>query len=88
MKNHSSLTYYFKKPTLNAHQACWISFLREFEFEIKHMKGKDNRVAYALSRKLNFVYEIMFSEVEIEAAKKYFEYQFLWQQAQNSTNIK
>jgi len=42
MTNHHSLTNYFKQPTLNARQAHRVDFLREFNFEIKHLKGKEN----------------------------------------------
>ena len=42
----------FDKPALNARQARWMEFLYEFDFEIKHIKGKENKVADALSRKV------------------------------------
>ena len=44
------LKYLFDQPTLNARQARWLEFLCEFDFEIKHIKGKENKVADALSR--------------------------------------
>ena len=46
------LKYWFAHPTLNARQARWLEFLCEFDFEIKHIKGKENKVADALSRKV------------------------------------
>ena len=46
-----SLKYLFKQENLNARQAQWSTFLSEFDFEIKHIKGKENKVAYAISRK-------------------------------------
>jgi len=49
MTDHHSLTNYFKQPTLNARQARWSDFLSSFDFEIKHLKGKENRVMDALS---------------------------------------
>ena len=42
----------FDQPTLNARKARWMEFLCEFDFEIKHIKGKENKVANALSRKV------------------------------------
>ena len=44
------------QPNLNAKQARWLAFLSEYDFEIKHIKGKENKVVDALSRnaKLNF----------------------------------
>ena len=42
----------FDQPTLNARQGRWLEFLCEFDFEIKHIKGKENKVVDALSRKV------------------------------------
>eukprot|EP00253_Pinus_taeda_P010363 PITA_10363 len=49
--DHHSLTNYFSQPTLNARQARWVDFLSGFDFDIKHLQGKENKVADALSRK-------------------------------------
>jgi hypothetical protein len=38
--NHSGLKYIFEKPTLKAIRKRWLEFLREYDFEIKHIKGK------------------------------------------------
>ena len=62
MTDHHSLTSYFSQPTLNARQARWVDFLGNFDFEIKHLKGKENRVADALSRKVHCIYEIGISK--------------------------
>ena len=50
--DHYGLKYLFDQPALNARQARWLEFLCEFDFEIKHIKGKENKVADALSRKV------------------------------------
>ena len=50
--DHCGLKYLFDQLTLNARQARWSEFLCEFDFEIKHIKGKENKVADALSRKV------------------------------------
>ena len=50
--NHCGLKYLFNQPTLNARQARWLEFLCEFDFEIKHIKGKENRAANAFNRKM------------------------------------
>ena len=50
--DHCGLKYLFDQPTLNARQAIWMEFVCEFDFEIKHIKGKENKVADALSRKV------------------------------------
>ena len=44
------LKYLFDQPDLNARQSIWLSFLSEYHFELKHIKGKENKVADALSR--------------------------------------
>ena len=57
MTDNKGLKYLLDQPNLNATQARWIAFLIEYDFEIQHIKGKENKVADALSRneKLNFV---------------------------------
>ena len=50
--DHCGLKYLFDHPTLNARKARWLDFLCEFDFEIKHIKGKENKVVDALSRKV------------------------------------
>ena len=51
--NHCDLKYLFDQPTLNARQARWMDFLCEFYFEIKHIKGKENKVVDALNMKVH-----------------------------------
>lgn len=63
MIDHHSLTNYFKKLTLNSRRARWVNFLSGFDFEIKHLKVKENWVTYALSGNAHCIYESSFSEV-------------------------
>jgi hypothetical protein len=51
--DHDSLKYLFEKPTLNTRQSRWLEFLCEYDFDIKHIKGKENKVVDALSRKVH-----------------------------------
>ena len=51
--DHMSLKYLFEQPNLNARQARWLEFWYEFEFDIKHVKEKENKVADALRRKFH-----------------------------------
>jgi hypothetical protein len=51
--DHNGLKYLFDQATLNARQTKWIEFLCEYDFDIKHIKGKENKVADALSRKVH-----------------------------------
>eukprot|EP00253_Pinus_taeda_P009241 PITA_09241 len=87
LTDHHSLTNYFSQPTLNVRQTRWADFLSGFDFDIKHLKGKENRVADALSRKVHCLYEITFSKWENSlqemmktAASQDVEYQRLKQQ--------
>jgi hypothetical protein len=60
---HNGLKYLFDQPTLNVRQIKWLEFLREYDFDIKHIKGKENKVVDALSRRvheLNVVTIIMY----------------------------
>jgi hypothetical protein len=96
LTDHSSLTNFFNQSSLNARQARWTTFLSEFDFEMKHLKGKENRVADALSRKLHCIYEVQISQVQSnipeiikEASLKDPEYTlFLWQQDKGSSKLK
>ena len=50
MTDNKGLKYLLNHPNLNARQARWLAFLSEYDFEIQHIKGKENKVADALSR--------------------------------------
>jgi hypothetical protein len=47
--DHNGLKYLFDQPTLNARQSRWLEFLYEYDFDIKHIKGKENKVVDALT---------------------------------------
>ena len=51
-KDHCGLKYLFDQPTLNARKDRWMDFLCEFDFEIKHIKRKENKVIDALNKKV------------------------------------
>ena len=53
---------------MNARKARWLAFLSEYDFKIQHIKGKENKVADALSRnaKLNFRAAISTYTTELE----------------------
>jgi hypothetical protein len=38
--NHMILKCIFEQPTLNARKTRWLEFLREYDFDINHIKGK------------------------------------------------
>ena len=49
--DHTGLIYIFTQLNLNARQRRWLKFLSEYNFGIEYIKGKENRVADALSRR-------------------------------------
>ena len=49
--DHKSLEYIFTQKDLNAHQQRWSELLSEYDFKISYIKGKENKVADALSRR-------------------------------------
>ena len=49
--DHESLKYLFTQPLLNNRQRGWMNLLSEYDFEIKYIEGKENKVADALSRR-------------------------------------
>ena len=49
-KENMSLKYLFEQSDLNARKSRWLAFLSEYHFELKHIKGKENKFADDLSR--------------------------------------
>jgi hypothetical protein len=54
----------FIQPDLNARQAIWLAFLRKFNFEVRHIKGMENKVANTLSRRVHRLFEININRAE------------------------
>ena len=52
MSDHSGLRYLFDQPNMNGRQAWWLAIIIEFDFEIRYIKGKENRVADDLRRQI------------------------------------
>ena len=57
MSNNISLKYLFDQQNLNARQARWLVFLSAYDFEIKHIKGKENKEVDPLriNERMNFI---------------------------------
>ena len=49
--DHQSLKHLFIQRDLNAKQRRWRKFMSEYDFEISYVKGKENVVVDALSRR-------------------------------------
>ena len=58
---HCGLKYLFDQSTLNSRKSRWLEFLCEFDFEIKHIKGKENKLVDALSRKVHEMHVVSLS---------------------------
>lgn len=52
MNSHSGLRYLFDQLNLNARKARWLFTISEFDFEIRHIKGKENKVTHSLCRRV------------------------------------
>jgi hypothetical protein len=67
---HSGLKYLFGQPTLNARQIRWLEFLSEYDFEIKHIIGKENKVVDALSKRVHEMNDITISMYKSDLKEK------------------
>jgi hypothetical protein len=70
LTDNSGVKYMFSQPFLNVRQARWLSFLSEFDFEVRHIKGKENKVADALRRRVHGLFEINISRVESDLEQR------------------
>jgi hypothetical protein len=64
MTDHFGLQHLFDQPKLNAIQARWMALLSEFDFKIKHIKGKENKVVDALSKSMKTIHLVAVSTSE------------------------
>jgi hypothetical protein len=64
LKDNSGVKYMFNQPDLNMRQARWLAFLSKFDFEVRHIKGKENNVVDALSCIIYGLFEINISREE------------------------
>jgi hypothetical protein len=55
---------------LNGRQNRWMALLSEFDFEIKHIKGKENRVVDALSRIIKTIHLAVVSTCETNVRER------------------
>jgi hypothetical protein len=68
--DNSGVKYMFNKPDLNARQARWLSFLSKFDFEVRQIKGKENKIADALSHRIHGLFEININRVESDLEQR------------------
>jgi hypothetical protein len=86
---HNGLKYLFDQPNLNARQRRWLEFLSKYDFDIKHIKGKENKVVDAINRRVHELhattirmYQSDLKDKIIEATKSDFQYKELVEKLQ------
>jgi hypothetical protein len=68
--HHNGLKYLFDQPNINSRQSRWLEFLREYDFDIKHIKGKENKVVDALSRRVHELHSTTISMYKTDIKRK------------------
>jgi hypothetical protein len=51
--DHNGLRYMLDQPMLNAKESRWLEFLCEYDFDIKNIKGRENKVVDALNMRVH-----------------------------------
>jgi len=64
LDDNNGVKFFFSQPDLSARKARWIAFLRKFDFEVRHIKGKENKVVDDLCRRVHGLFEINISREE------------------------
>jgi hypothetical protein len=85
MIDHCGLRYLFGQPKLNARQARWMALLSKFDFEIKHIKWKENRVVDALRRSMRTIHLVAVSTCKTDVKNRVKEAQEIDPFARNVT---
>lgn len=53
MSDRMGLKYLFDQLNLNVRQATWLATINEFDFETRYIRGKENMVGDALSKRVH-----------------------------------
>jgi hypothetical protein len=64
LTDNNGVKFLFSQSDLNARKVRWLAFLSEFDFEVRHIKGKENKVVDALRRRVHGLFEINISREE------------------------
>jgi hypothetical protein len=79
--DHCCLKYLFARPSLNVEQSRWLEFLSVYDFEINHIKGKENKVTDTLNMRMHemhdttiIMYQTYLSERILEVSKSNLRY--------------
>ena len=71
--DHFQLKYLLEQYNLNETKERWLQFLCEFDFEMKHAKGKESKVVDALSRKMHVMHAAIVSTCKLGLKSKILE---------------
>jgi hypothetical protein len=71
--DHNGLRYLFDQPTINVRQSMWLEFLCEYDLDIKHIKGKENKVEGALSRRVHELHATAISMYQTDIKRRILE---------------
>ena len=71
VSHNISLKYLFDQQNMNASKARWLAFLSEYDFQIKHIEGKENKEANSLSKNANMNFIVAVSSYKIELDDKF-----------------
>jgi hypothetical protein len=64
LTDNNGVNHFLSQHDLNARQERCLAFLSEFDFEVWHIKGKENLVEDALIQRTNGLYEVVINKVE------------------------
>jgi hypothetical protein len=67
--DHESLKHICSPGKLNRRHAKWVEFIESFPYVIKHMKGKENAIADALSRRYALLTQLDYKLFGLETIK-------------------
>jgi hypothetical protein len=70
MEYHCGLRNLFDQEKLNSKQARWMDLHSEFDFEIKHIKGKENRVVDSLNKSIKMSHLVVVSTCETDVRER------------------
>jgi hypothetical protein len=70
LTDNSGVKYLFSQPDINARKERSLAVLRKFEFEVRHIKGKENKVADSLSRRVHGLSELNISREESDLEQR------------------
>jgi hypothetical protein len=58
LMDNSDVKFLFSQLDLNERKERWLAFLSKFDFEVRHIKGKENNMVDALRRRVHGLFEI------------------------------